>query len=49
MAMKITVKIIVEDEYADQEEIEMAGECGEETWEADIYQLCCAAARKAAI
>ncbi len=49
MAMKITVKIILEDLGLDQEEIELKGECGAETWEEDSYQLGCAVAREVAI
>lgn len=49
MAMKITVKIIIEDLGLDQEEIELKGECGEETWEEDSYELGCAVAGKIAM
>ncbi len=48
MAMKVTVKIILEDVGMGQEEIELKGECDEETWEEDSYQLGCAVARKIA-
>lgn len=48
MALKITVKIIMEDLEVDQEEIELKGECGEETWEENSYQLGCAVAREIA-
>ena len=48
MALKVTVKIIMEDLGVDQEEIELKGECGEETWEEDSYQLGCAVAREIA-
>ena len=49
MAMKITVKIILEDLGLDQEEMELSGECVEETWEEDSYQLGCSVAREIAI
>ncbi len=51
MAVKITVKIIMEDLGLDQEEIhvrELKGECDEQTWEEDSYHLGCAVARKIA-